>query len=131
MADLQLDLFRHEAVREGSTLELLPMEFKLLKFLMRNAGRILPRRTIFEMVWGYDFDPGAKLIDVHVGELRRKIETPGLMPLFTTERGLGYMLNAPSEIWRTTSFRLSVAFGLLFACGTAALLTSVHLQAAA
>ena len=94
VADLRLDLIRHEALRGGRTIELLPMEFKLLEFLMRNPGRILSRRLIFETVWGYYFDPGTNLIDVHVGKLRRKIDTPGLAPLFTTERGVGYMLNA-------------------------------------
>ena len=94
VADLELDLIRHEARRRGRTVELLPMEFKLLEFLMRNPGRILSRRLIFESVWGYYFDPGTNLIDVHVGKLRRKIDGAGCAPLFVTERGAGYMLDA-------------------------------------
>jgi two-component system OmpR family response regulator len=90
--DLELDLVKHEARRTGRRIELLPMEFKLLEFMMRNAGQPLSRRMIFEAVWDYYFDPGTNLIDVHVGKLRRKIDTPGLAPLFKTERGLGYML---------------------------------------
>ena len=90
--DLELDLVRHEAQRGGRRIELLPMEFKLLEFMMRNAGQPLSRRMIFEAVWDYYFDPGTNLIDVHVGKLRRKIDTPGAAPLFKTERGLGYML---------------------------------------
>jgi two-component system OmpR family response regulator len=92
--DLELDLVKHEARRGGRRIELLPMEFKLLEFMMRNAGQPLSRRMIFEAVWEYYFDPGTNLIDVHVGKLRRKIDTPGTTPLFKTERGLGYMLHA-------------------------------------
>ena len=92
--DLELDLVKHEARRDGRRIELLPMEFKLLEYMMRNAGQLLNRRMIFEAVWEYYFDPGTNLIDVHVGKLRRKIDTPGLVPLFKTERGMGYMLHA-------------------------------------
>ncbi len=92
--DLELDLVKHEARRGGRRIDLLPMEFKLLEFMMRNAGQPLSRRMIFEAVWEYYFDPGTNLIDVHVGKLRRKIDAPGNVPLFKTERGLGYMLHA-------------------------------------
>lgn len=95
VADLELDLVKHQAVRRGRVIELLPIEFKLLEFMMRNAGQPLSRRMIFESVWEYYFDPGTNLIDVHVGKLRRKIDTPGLPPLFKTERGVGYMVDAP------------------------------------
>ncbi|HLY78834.1 MAG TPA: response regulator transcription factor [Caulobacteraceae bacterium] len=94
VGDLQLDLVRREAKRSGRRIELLPMEFKLLEFMMRNAGQILSRRLIFEAVWEYYFDPGTNLIDVHVGRLRRKIDAGDGPPLFRTERGVGYMLNA-------------------------------------
>jgi two-component system, OmpR family, response regulator len=70
------------------------MEFKLLEFMMRNAGQTLSRRMIFEQVWEYYFDPGTNLIDVHVGRLRRKIDVGDARPLFHTERGVGYLLNA-------------------------------------
>ena len=95
IADLKLDLVAREAEREGRRIELLPMEFKLLEFMMRNAGQILSRRMIFEQVWEYYFDPGTNLSNVHVGKLRRKIDGPGLLPLIRTERGQGYMLYAP------------------------------------
>jgi DNA-binding response OmpR family regulator len=93
--DLELDLVKREAVRAGRVIELLPTEFKLLEFMMRNAGQPLSRRMIFEAVWEYYFDPGTNLIDVHVGKLRRKIDGPGLAPLILTERGRGYMIDAP------------------------------------
>ncbi len=92
--DLELDLVKREARRGGRQIELLPTEFKLLEFMMRNAGQALSRRMIFEAVWEYYFDPGTNLIDVHVGKLRRKIDTPGLPPLIRTERGLGYLIDA-------------------------------------
>ena len=94
VGDLQLDLVKREASRGGRRIELLPMEFKLLEFMMRNAGQILSRRLIFEAVWEYYFDPGTNLIDVHVGRLRRKIDAGDAPALFRTERGVGYMLNA-------------------------------------
>ncbi|MBS0332988.1 MAG: response regulator transcription factor, partial [Proteobacteria bacterium] len=95
VADLELDLVKREAFRAGRVIELLPMEFQLLEFMMRNAGQLLTRRMIFESVWEYYFDPGTNLINVHVGKLRRKIDLPGLTPLIRTERGQGYMLYAP------------------------------------
>jgi two-component system, OmpR family, response regulator len=94
VADLELDLVKREAARAGRRIELLPMEFKLLEFMMRNAGQTLSRRMIFEQVWEYYFDPGTNLIDVHVGRLRRKIDVGDAKALFRTERGVGYLLNA-------------------------------------
>ena len=92
---LKLDLVAREARRGQTAIELLPMEFKLLEFMMRNAGQMLSRRTIFEHVWEYHFDPGTNLIDVHVGKLRRKIDEPGQPSFIRTERGTGYVLDAP------------------------------------
>ena len=92
VADLELDLVRHVARRDAKPLTLLPTEFKLLEFLMRNAGQVLTRTMIFETVWGFNFDPGTNLIDVHIGRLRRKIDTAGRAPLIHTVRGSGYRL---------------------------------------
>ena len=92
--DLELDLVAREARRHDRTIELLPTEFKLLEFLMRNPGRLLSRQMIFEHVWGYHFDPGTNLIDVHVGKLRKKIDAADVPSLIRTERGSGYILDA-------------------------------------
>ena len=62
--------------------------------MMRNPDRMLSRRLIFERVWGYHFDPGTNLIDVHIGKLRKKIDLPGLPSMFRSERGMGYELHA-------------------------------------
>jgi two-component system, OmpR family, response regulator len=95
VGELELDLVTREATRAGRPIELLPMEFKLLEFMMRNVGRTLSRRLVFEAVWGYTFDPGTNLIDVHVGKLRRKIDGHGGGAMIRTERGVGYVLHAP------------------------------------
>jgi two-component system, OmpR family, response regulator len=93
VGDLALDLVAREARRGGRSIGLLPMEFKLLEFMMRHSGQMLSRRIIFEHVWEYHFDPGTNLIDVHVGRLRRKIDDPQKLSFIRTERGVGYVLN--------------------------------------
>ncbi len=92
VADLELDLVRHVAHRGDQPLALLPTEFRLLEYLMRNCGQVLTRSMIFEAVWGFHFDPGTNVIDVHIARLRRKLDPPGLPPLIRTVRGSGYML---------------------------------------
>ena len=97
VADLELDLVRHVAHRNGQLLNnLLPTEFRLLEFLMRNSGQVVTRTMIFEHVWGFHFDPGTNVIDVHIGRLRRKIDSAGQASLIRTVRGTGYML-APTK----------------------------------
>ncbi len=96
VADLELDLVRHLAQRGEKVLGLQPTEFRLLEFLMRNCGQVLTRTMIFEEVWGFHFDPGTNVIDVHVAQLRRKIDLPGAPSLIRTVRGSGYMLAADS-----------------------------------
>ncbi len=94
VGNLQLDVVAREAHCGQRRIELLTMEFKLLEFLMRNAGQMLSRRMIFEQVWEYSFDPGTNLIDVHIGRLRRKIDEPGQLSCIRTERGTGYVFDA-------------------------------------
>jgi two-component system OmpR family response regulator len=92
--DLVVDLVTRKVRRGGTELRLSPTEFKLLEFMMRNRNQILTRTMIFEAVWGYYFDPGTNTIDVHIGQLRRKIERPGSSPLIETVRGSGYRFRA-------------------------------------
>lgn len=92
VADLELNLMTRTARRAGHELELLPTEFRLLEFMMRNSGQVLTRMMIFETVWGFHFDPGTNLIDVHIGRLRKKVDHAGLPPLIRTVRGSGYMI---------------------------------------
>ena len=95
VGDLDLDLMARTATRGKSTLELLPIEFRLLEFLMRNSGQVLTRSMIFEAVWGYHFDPGTNVIDVHIARLRRKVDTDDLPSLIHTVRGIGYRIGEP------------------------------------
>jgi two-component system OmpR family response regulator len=96
VADLELDLVTHTARRDGRELTLLPTEYKLLEFLMRNSDQVLTRTMMFEAVWGYHFDPGTNVIDVHIGRLRRKVDMPDLSPLIHTVRGSGYRIGERS-----------------------------------
>jgi two-component system, OmpR family, response regulator len=92
VADLELDLISRTVRRGALVIELLPIEFRLLEYLVRNSGQVLTRTMIFEAVWGYHFDPGTNVIDVHIGRLRKKVDPPGLPSLIRTVRGSGYRL---------------------------------------
>jgi two-component system, OmpR family, response regulator len=91
--DLELDLVSHTARRAGREIRLFPKESKLLEFFLRNPEQVLTRTMIFQTVWGYGFDPGTNLIDVHIRGLRQKLDAPGLPPILHTERGAGYRLS--------------------------------------
>lgn len=95
VGELTLDLIENTLTRAGEAIALLPTEFKILTYLMRNAGQLVTRTMLFEQVWGYHFDPGTNIIDVHMGRLRRKIEGVG-RPLVHTVRGAGYVLVVPA-----------------------------------
>lgn len=91
---IEMDLIRREVRVEGAVVRLLQMEFRLLEFLIRHAGHTVSRRTLFEQVWHYHFDPGANLINVHVARLRRKLDVPGRTSPIATVKGEGYRLDA-------------------------------------
>ncbi|MBB4065705.1 response regulator transcription factor [Gellertiella hungarica] len=92
VADLELDRLSHTARRAGRDLMLQPREFRLLEYLMKNAGQVVTRTMLLEHVWDYHFDPQTNVIDVHISRLRGKIEKPGSPPLLKTIRGAGYMI---------------------------------------
>ncbi len=92
VADLELDLLTRTACRGELKIRLASTEFRLLEFLMRNSSSIVTRTMLFEAVWGYSFDPGTNVVDVHVTQLRKKIDLPELAQLFKTVRGSGYIL---------------------------------------
>ncbi|MGO6701841.1 winged helix-turn-helix domain-containing protein, partial [Rhizobium ruizarguesonis] len=69
-----------------------PREFRLLEYLMKNAGQVVTRTMLLENVWDYHFDPQTNVIDVHVSRLRSKIEKDYSQPLLKTIRGAGYMI---------------------------------------
>ena len=90
--DLTLDLRRRRAQRNGRTIELSPMEFSLLEFMMRNQGRVVTRTQILDHLWGYDFATDSNLVDVYVAYLRRKVDKGAGQKLIRTVRGVGYAL---------------------------------------
>ena len=92
--DLELDLLRREAARGGKAIELQPREFRLLEYLMRQAGRVVTRTMLLEAVWDYHFDPQTNVIDVHISRLRQKIDHGFAAPLLHTVRGAGYRLGS-------------------------------------
>lgn len=87
---LELDLTRRTASVEDRRLELTQIEFGLLAALLRAGGDPMGRRELLQEVWGYAFDPGTNVVDVHVNRLRRKLEDVGLGSLIQTVRGRGY-----------------------------------------
>jgi DNA-binding winged helix-turn-helix (wHTH) protein len=92
---LQLDLMTRTARRGERTIDLLPREFLLAKYMMRRQGQVLTRAMLFREVWNYKFIPKSNLVDVHVGRLRRKIDQTDEWPLICSIRGQGFMLRAP------------------------------------
>lgn len=94
---LKLDLIAHQARRGDDIIRLQPTEYKLLEFFMRHPGRTLTRAILFEEVFGYRFDPGTNLIDVHIGRLRRKIDLQDRPSIIRTVRGSGWVaFNQPA-----------------------------------
>ena len=92
VGELELDLLRREARRSDRRIELQPREFRLLEYLMRQAGRVVTRTMLLEAVWDYHFDPQTNVIDVHISRLRQKIDHGFPRPLLHTVRGAGYRL---------------------------------------
>jgi two-component system OmpR family response regulator len=92
--DLEMDLLARTVTRAGKPITLQPREFKLLEFLMRNAGHVVTRTMLLENVWDYHFDPQTNVIDVHISRLRTKIDKEFGEPMLQTVRGAGYMIRA-------------------------------------
>lgn len=92
VADLELDLHRHRAVRAGRPLDLTPKEFQLLSLLMRRVGDVLSRTLIAEQVWDISFDSDSNVVEVHMRRLRAKVDEPFNCKLIHTVRGVGYVL---------------------------------------
>ncbi|MEM7302556.1 MAG: response regulator transcription factor [Pseudomonadota bacterium] len=94
VGDLKLDRLSHNVERDGQSILLQPREFRLLEYLMRNAGQVVTRTMLLEHVWDYHFDPQTNVIDVHISRLRSKIDKEFEQPLLHTIRGAGYMMKA-------------------------------------
>jgi len=95
VGDLDLDLVSRTASRSGREIELLPREFQVLEYLVRNEGQVVPRAMLLQHVWDLHFDPTTNIIDVYVGRVRRKVDGQQAYPLIHTIRGVGYCVRAP------------------------------------
>lgn len=95
VADLELDLVKRKAQRNGQSIELQPREFVLLETLMRAEGRVLTRTMLLEKVWDIHFDPQTSVVETHISRLRAKVDKPFDVPLVHTVRNTGYSIHAP------------------------------------
>jgi two-component system OmpR family response regulator len=93
-ADIELDEDAHEVFKAGEPVELSPTEFKLLRYLMANPGRVLSKAQILDHVWHYDFGGEATVVESYISYLRRKVDTTDPRLLHTV-RGVGYVLRLP------------------------------------
>jgi len=93
IGDLVLDRLSHTVSRAGDPILLQPREFRLLEYLMKNAGQVVTRTMLLENVWDYHFDPQTNVIDVHISRLRGKIDKGYEQSLLHTVRGAGYMIS--------------------------------------
>jgi DNA-binding response OmpR family regulator len=96
IADLEMDVVRHQVTRSGRPVELTPREYAVLEVLLRNATRVVSRTALLEQAWAQDFDPLTNVVEVCIARLRRKIDTDGNPPLLHTVRGSGYVLRDAS-----------------------------------
>jgi two-component system OmpR family response regulator len=93
-ADVELDQESYEVRRSGHLLDLSPTEFRLLRYLMLNPGRVLTREQLLDHVWDYDFHGSTTVVATYVAYLRRKLARYG-PDLIHTQRGIGYRLRLP------------------------------------
>jgi two-component system OmpR family response regulator len=94
VGDLQMDLLKRRVVRSGRQIELQQREFRLLEYLMQNAGRVVTRTMLLEAVWDFHFDPQTTVVETHISRLRAKVDRGFDQELIRTVRGAGYCLRA-------------------------------------
>lgn len=93
VADISVDLIRRQVKRAGKEITLQPTEFRLLEYLVRNAGRVVTRTMLLESVWEFHFDPRTNIVETHISRLRAKIDRDFDRARIVTVRGAGYMLD--------------------------------------
>jgi len=96
VGDLSINLLTREVTRGGRKIELQPLEFSLLEYLVRSKGRIVSKTMIMEHVWDYNFDPQTNVVEVRISRLRDKIDRGVDKKLIHTVRGVGYVLKETS-----------------------------------
>ena len=92
VGDISMNLINREVVRAGQKVELQPLEFSLLEYLLRNAGRVVSKTMIMEHVWDYYFDPQTNVVESRIYKLREKIDKGFSKKMIHTVRGVGYVL---------------------------------------
>jgi two-component system OmpR family response regulator len=95
VGNLEMDLVSRTVSRGDVEIELLPREFQVLEYLVRNEGQVVPRAMLLQHVWDLHFDPTTNIIDVYVGRVRRKVDSQQAYPLIHTVRGVGFCVRAP------------------------------------
>ena len=95
VGDCSMDLITREVTRGSKRIELQPLEFSLLEYLMRNAGRVVSKTMIMEHVWDYHFDPQTNVVEARISRLRDKMDKGFPIKLIHTIRGVGYVLKEP------------------------------------
>ena len=107
VADLEINEDSHDVTRHGELIDLSPTEYKLLRYLMDNAGRVLSKAQILDHVWQYDWGGDAAIVESYISYLRKKIDgvtytddegnTQKVEPIILTKRGIGYMIREPRD----------------------------------
>jgi DNA-binding response OmpR family regulator len=95
VADIRMDLRTRRVERDGNEVSLTAREFEVLAYLMRHPDQVLSREQILNAVWGFDFDPGTKVLEVYIGYLRRKLGDGAAEDPIETVRNVGYRLRVP------------------------------------
>ncbi len=95
--DLSMNLITREVFRQGRKIELQPLEFSLLEYLMRNTGKVVSKTMIMEHVWDYHFDPQTNVVESRIYHLREKIDKDFDAKMIHTVRGVGYVLKTPES----------------------------------
>ena len=97
VSGIRMDLRSRRVQRNGADIQLTAREFEVLAYLMRHPDQVLSREQILNAVWGFDFDPGTKVLEVYVGYLRRKLMATDDSDPIETVRNVGYRLCVPRE----------------------------------
>jgi DNA-binding winged helix-turn-helix (wHTH) protein len=98
VGSLELDLLDRAARRNYRRIDLLPREFKLLKYMMQRSDTLLTRALLYREVWHYTFVPETNLVDVHMSRLRRKVDGANEVPMIRNIRGVGFVLRANHDV---------------------------------
>jgi len=95
--DLELDSMARKVTRNGQKINLTATEYKILELLLSNKGKVFDRILIAEKIWGFSFNTGTNVIDVHINSLRKKIDKDFPQKLIHTKKGFGYILSEESQ----------------------------------